>query len=266
MKIIVIGLGSIGNRHFNNLKELGHDVIGIDINEEIDFSSHYDFAVIATPTETHVSIANQFFEHGIPCFIEKPIAETEEQLNLIKPYKVINMVACNLRFTNVISSIKKESKGILNIHSRVCDSSLFRTKYGDMILQDIHEFDYLSWIMGDIKHIDIIRGQNNKSYDAIILFESGRTASVHGDMEAKSYHRSIFAETKYGNINDDIDISNDMYVKQMQYFIECVKEKTMPENTVEQASKLTRRLLEAIHRCDNPSSHDIEKTFSKSFA
>lgn len=250
MKIAVIGMGSIGRRHYQNLTDMGHDAYGFDIEDTFGFD--FDAAVICTPTKRHIDIAMEFLELDIPTFIEKPLTDDLDELDI--KTDTINMVACNLRFTSALQSAKSiaESTGILNIHARVCSSNPSRGAYGHLALEDIHEFDYLSWLMGEIRYIDLV--ETDKSYEASIHFKSGKMATVHGDGLAENYTRRMIIQTPRYTFDSDIEVDNSMYVKEMEYFIECVREKVMPMNNIKEASITTRRLLEAINRSNYSST------------
>jgi predicted dehydrogenase len=101
MKIVILGhLGSIGKRHFDNLKALKHEVIGTDIGEKLRFD--VDCAFICTPTQFHVEQAIEYINKGIPVFIEKPLTyclgHLEQIEAAINKHNVLSMVACNNRF------------------------------------------------------------------------------------------------------------------------------------------------------------------------
>lgn len=92
MKICVIGAGGWGKNHINTLNKL-NALYGIvdsnkgllesytDINKdcklfsslEETFSESFDGYVIATPAETHYSIANQLLNEGKNLLVEKPV-------------------------------------------------------------------------------------------------------------------------------------------------------------------------------------------------
>jgi len=94
VKAVVIGCGGVANyAHLPNLRKLGVDVVGVcDIIEEraIEASKKYggkaltdyreaveldaDFAVVATPPDTHYEITVAALEAGKDVFLEKPLA------------------------------------------------------------------------------------------------------------------------------------------------------------------------------------------------
>lgn len=264
MKAAVIGMGSIGKRHYENLINLGVSVTGYDLGDNPGFD--HDFVVIATPTDTHVELAKKYLKEGIATFIEKPISENYEELEDIGRYEAFSMVACNLRFTSVVSFMKKvmSASDVLSIRAVVRDSNPSRSKYGDIVLQDIHEFDYLRYLLGEIKDIHLVKSHGGKAYQASVLFDCGATACISGDMISDRYERYFVIQTARHSVACDIDVSNDMYIKQMDYFVSCVKNGLRPMNSIEEAANVTRKIMEAIHRCDNSGQNDIYKITGKS--
>src|ERR1700693_2884081 len=121
MRALVVGGGSIGKRHLENLKALGVDSLAL---VETDASrrgalaaelSVRDFAhlddglawspdsvVLATPTHLHAEQALQVARGGFPLFVEKPLSHTPAGLSdlseQVERKQLISMVGCNLRF------------------------------------------------------------------------------------------------------------------------------------------------------------------------
>ncbi len=93
MKILIAGLGSIGRRHLNMLRELGQDdfilyrthqstlndeaLAGIpvytDLRDALDLKP--DAAVVANPTSLHMDVAIPAAEAGCHILLEKPISD-----------------------------------------------------------------------------------------------------------------------------------------------------------------------------------------------
>jgi predicted dehydrogenase len=102
MKIVIAGLGSIGRRHFRNLRTLGEqdillyrshlatlpdDELG-GFLEETDFDSvlawRPDAVVVSNPTALHMDIAIPAAEAGCHIFLEKPISHSLERVDELK--------------------------------------------------------------------------------------------------------------------------------------------------------------------------------------
>lgn len=127
MKIIVIGAGSIGQRHLKNLGVLGYrDITVVDTNRGLlknlqkEYKCYRDLksalaseepeiAFICTPTHLHIKQARLALEAGCHVFIEKPIsnkADGIDQLRVLAIGKVV-MVACNWRFSKAFRVLEK---------------------------------------------------------------------------------------------------------------------------------------------------------------
>ena len=98
MKILIVGFGSIGRRHFRNLLELGEqdllfyrtDRSTLDDSELESFPIFHDLeqalderpegVIIANPTAYHLDAAIQAARRGSHILIEKPISHTWERV------------------------------------------------------------------------------------------------------------------------------------------------------------------------------------------
>src|SRR5262249_60103798 len=93
-RILVIGCGSIGKRHADNLKRLNAgEILAFDPREDrrVEVRSRFDVetpatleaawkrepdvAVVAAPTSAHVALAREAAEHGCHLLIQKPLAD-----------------------------------------------------------------------------------------------------------------------------------------------------------------------------------------------
>jgi predicted dehydrogenase len=121
MKGLVVGCGSIGNRHLRNLRVLGVGELGVVESDEVrrqraadelgvaafaQFSEGLnwcpDFVVVATPTDLHVPQAREAATRGFHLFIEKPLSHTpagiSELSDAVQVRGLVSMVGCNMRF------------------------------------------------------------------------------------------------------------------------------------------------------------------------
>lgn len=145
MKFLICGIGSIGQRHYKNLKSLGHDVaifrsIGKNtsfiekfLNEQANtgstVNSYYDFeeaiddfgpdAVFVTnPNSRHIDISLKSASLGKHLFIEKPLSSNMDGLaelkSLSEQKNLKIMVGYNLRWHPLLKTMKvlMESKEI----------------------------------------------------------------------------------------------------------------------------------------------------------
>lgn len=121
MKFLVVGCGSIGERHIRNLKNLSDgEIIACDINRErlSVIEKKYDILVstdsrgvlnhkpdaviICTPPNSHIPVALNAVKHSTHCFIEKPLSNNldgvDELIKKAKEKNLILFVGYNLRF------------------------------------------------------------------------------------------------------------------------------------------------------------------------
>jgi len=121
MKALVIGGGSIGRRHLENLRKLGVEQLGVvetdaarraaltaawplegfaAISAGLDWNP--DFAIVATPTHLHADQTLDVIRLGLDVFVEKPLchapADLDELCSWIARRSPVSMVGCNLRF------------------------------------------------------------------------------------------------------------------------------------------------------------------------
>jgi predicted dehydrogenase len=134
MKFLICGLGSIGQRHYRNLKALGENDIlvyrsGKGTNQDFvqkfvnefqpqivtDLSQALkekpDVALLSNPTSYHVPVALEAAKAGCHLFIEKPLSHSLEGLedlqNVATEKKLVTYVAYNLRFHPTLVDLKK---------------------------------------------------------------------------------------------------------------------------------------------------------------
>src|SRR5688572_10425351 len=119
IRVLVVGLGSIGRRHVENLRTLGvSDFVavrshlgrsdsrpyGIREVASLDegLSAKPDFAVISTPTRFHVETARYLAAAGCPFLLEKPISDSMEGVEAlaetVREKRIWTLVGFNLRF------------------------------------------------------------------------------------------------------------------------------------------------------------------------
>ncbi len=200
MKILIVGLGSIGRKHVIAIKSIQPDAEIYALRSEKNTIPHpgvtniynldeiesmvIDFAIIANPTSEHKSTIAQLIPFGFPLFIEKPVSSSldiEDLVNMVENKGISTYVACNLRFLDCIRFVKdklSQSKSQkLNEVNVYCGSFLpgwrpntdFRKTYsaiaelgGGIHIDLIHELDYLYWLFGLPKYVNrLFRSQSS---------------------------------------------------------------------------------------------------------
>jgi predicted dehydrogenase len=235
LKILFFGLGSIGKKHAKIIKnKFDFDLFAYRTNkgqenndlkikefESLDdaFSINPDIAFITNPTFLHIETALECVRRNIDIFIEKPISNSLEKVDVlaskIKKNNIFTYVAYNMRFHPVICNLKKiiSEKGKPIYFSGICSSYLpewrpnqdYSLSYsakkelgGGVILDLSHEFDYINWLFGDIKKIDGVCGKisdlNIDSEDILIAqltCNLGIIGNLHLDYFSQNAERKI---------------------------------------------------------------------------
>lgn len=186
MKVLVIGLGSIAQKHINALKILYDNIDFYALRSDIsskkivgvnDIYSYSEisninpyFCIISNPTGAHLKTLQKIIASKLPLFIEKPLFNSigsDEQylVNKIMSSDVSNYVACNLRFLDSLTYMKNAlSNERVNEVNVYCGSYLpdwrptldYKKSYsankelgGGVHLDLIHELDYTYWLFGE---------------------------------------------------------------------------------------------------------------------
>ena len=129
-RAVVIGSGSIGQRHIRNLRTLGLTDIfalrtrkgasqdldpALEVKELSDWSEllelRADVAIVSNPTSLHLETIERCLPHVRGIFIEKPLATSlegvAELLQQIKQRRVVSFVGYNLQFHPVVKELQK---------------------------------------------------------------------------------------------------------------------------------------------------------------
>lgn len=147
MKILVVGLGGIGQRHLRNLRTLlgpeaelsafrvrgfNHTLTDqLDIEPGTEVAAKYgirvfetledavavrpDAAFVCNPTSLHVPVAMGLAQAGCHLFIEKPLSHSlegvEELLAVVKAKGLVSMVGFQLRFHPLLGKLREWVEG-----------------------------------------------------------------------------------------------------------------------------------------------------------
>lgn len=121
MKLLVVGLGSMGKRRVRNLQALGHtEIAGFDARAdrrqeaqqkygiavfdrfEAALASHVpDALIVSTSPESHMIYASQGHAAGLPCFIEASVVDEAGILHLADASDLSGVVmapSCTMRY------------------------------------------------------------------------------------------------------------------------------------------------------------------------
>lgn len=230
MKVLIVGFGSIGRRHYEVLSKISQ-VQTIDLVtkqnienkkcyksfEEIKNINGYDYFVIATETNKHFEQL-KYLEDNVKdkfIFCEKPLFETKKELD-IKNNKVF--VGYVLRFHPLLEKLKEflKDEKIISANAK-CGQYLpswrpnsdYKNCYsaekeegGGVLLDLSHEIDYVQWLCGKIQTLHSIQCKISdldiNSDDLTMLI--GKTdknvlVNISIDYISKITHRKLIVET-----------------------------------------------------------------------
>jgi len=128
MKFLIAGLGSIGRRHFRNLRALGeHDILlyrthkatlpddelaGVPVETDLHAALAHkpDAVIVSNPTALHLDVAIPAAEAGCHLFLEKPISHSMEGVDKLREAVARNgvrvLVGFQFRFHPGLRTVK----------------------------------------------------------------------------------------------------------------------------------------------------------------
>ena len=296
MRFVVFGAGSIGLRHLRNARALGHAIAGVfdpdpgrragaaalagdgalvTGDETAALALSADAALVCSPTHRHVEQARAAVARGWHVLVEKPLSHALDGTAALvaeaaAAHRTV-LVGCNLRF---LPSLMLECGYYLPYWRPQTD---YRRGYGaqramggGIILDAIHELDYLRWLLGDPREVfcyadklSSLEIDTEDNADLLLRFDYRAVANVHLDYLQRTYRRSCeligedgvivwdyIAQTVrvYGkeerrleafeeSINTD---RNAMFVEELRHFVACAETGAPP--TLDAAGG--RRVLE----------------------
>jgi len=197
--ILVIGFGSIGRRHLENLLQLKNVKLivytkrtdlnsfkeqGVKISNSLTecLNENPDIGFITNETSLHIPIAIKLAQNGLDLFIEKPLSNSSKDIqklcSIVRKKKLITQMGCNLRFHPCIKKIKNlidQRKIGKIISAQVQNSSYlpdqhrwedYKKSYaarndlgGGVTLTLIHEIDYMYWFFQEVENVVSVSGK-----------------------------------------------------------------------------------------------------------
>lgn len=299
VKICFFGMGSIGKRHLKNLvKTLNERKIEFKIDvvkrkKEIDnevkdyinniyiadefIPSFYDIVFIVNDTSVHIETLNLMKDYSYNFFIEKPLSLDLNGFEL-KNYKDKKIyIACPMRYSSVMDYLKKNID-FTKVYSvkAICSTYLpdwrptidYRNNYsakkelgGGVTLDLIHEWDYLTYLLGfpekifnlnkKVSHLEI----SSDDLSIYIAEYKDKLVEVHLDYFGRIPTRKIELFLKEGTIIGDfikntVTLENgreialadeiDDYIKEMNNFLDIIFNKKNNFNDLEHAYKVLK--------------------------
>jgi predicted dehydrogenase len=241
-----------------------------------------DAVLVCSPTAAHVGQARAAVGQGRHVLIEKPISHTLEGVDALVAEAMAArravLVGCNLHFLPSLQLVKRllaEGRIGAPLSARAhCGYYLphwrpqtdYRRGYaarqatgGGIILDSIHEFDYLRWLLGEPREVFCYAGRlstleidtEDTAY-ILLRFDYGAVANLHLDYLQRTFRRSceligedgvivwdyisnlvrVYGKEDrhsedYGrSINFELNV---MYVDELRHFVECIEGRTTAE-------------------------------------
>ena len=247
MKIIFFGLGSIGKQHARILRDnFKHAIFafrsdnnaklsGLGIKEVYRWQEvrtiKPDIAFITNPTFLHIKTALKCADLGMHLFIEKPLSDSMDNILQLERICRRNKLTCYtaycLRFHPVIMKMREILRGKPIYHARlVCSSylplwrkdknwkkyySVDKKQGGGVLLDLSHEFDYISYIFGEIDKISgVFSKVSNVTVDSedfadiLIKLESSVHVNLHLNFFSRINERSLKVDFPDGYLIGDL--------------------------------------------------------------
>ena len=197
LSFLIVGFGSIGKRHFDNLNQIGGIEVSVLSRRHIDLpgtrvyhsqadalNERFDAVFIANETALHIPTAIAFAERGCHLFIEKPLSDSlkgvDRLTNIVSKYNLKVMMGYNMRFHPVVSwgkdflqkgKIGRVVSGRVEAGEYLADwrpgqdyqnsYSARKEKGGGVILDLSHELDYACWFFGEPKKVFSFSGRRS---------------------------------------------------------------------------------------------------------
>jgi predicted dehydrogenase len=296
-----LGIGSL--LVYDTIISRGEEVaneLGVELVRTLDaaWGRNPTAAVIATPTALHLETAIEAAEHRCHLFIEKPLGASLEGVDkflaLVCQNRLITLVGCNMRFHPGVSTVKRlvEERIVGKLISAWAEAAQYlpdwhpaqdyrkgysaqRRLGGGIILDAIHEIDYIRWIMGEITAVSCFAGKlsslelDTEDTAALLLrFTDGTIGELHLDYVQRAYSRSCKIVGETGTIRWDYTKAgvdyytasrgkwqsiplpadwqpNDMYLAEMQHWLNCLDGTEEPQLDAFEAARVLRIALAA---------------------
>lgn len=272
--------------------------------EEIS-DKKFDIVFVCSPSVYHLQNSLWAAEKGCDLFIEKPLSHNldrvEDLIKIVQEKKLVSMVGSNWKFYPLFQKMKELLDGgaIGKILSARCQFGQYlpdwhpwedyrlgysaNKKLGGGILLDSHEFDYLTWFLGEVKKLSCFAKKVSHLEidvedvaEVILEFESGAIGEIHLDYLQRFYQRNFEFFGEKGTIiwdtnlkkvvlitkekgreefplDQDYDI-NAMYVEEVKHFLDCVDNRQETITPVEKGASILRLIMAAKESAEKDKS------------
>jgi len=270
-----------------------------------------DVVFVCTPTSLHLQVALAAAERSLHLFIEKPLSHTldgvDALLRIASRNKLVALVGCNFRFHPGLQKVKQllDDQAIGSVISVRAEfgqylpdwrpGTDYRESYsarqalgGGIILDQVHELDYLRWLLGEVREVFCFAQKRSQlemdaedSASMLLRFACGAAGVVQLDCVRRDYRRACEIIGEEGILQWDLTARevrwysdanktwthlhdppgwtlNDMYVDELRHFLRCVRGEETPAQDLHDAHKVLAVAMAAKNSAQTGALVSIE--------
>ena len=260
IRALVVGYGSIGQRHARLLNELGVEVAVVS-RRTIDFTRHYsdltqaqtdwqpEYVVVADETNRHYQSIKTLVHDGFKgsVLVEKPLFD---RLTTLPSHNFsTTAVAYNLRCHPLLIRLKS----LLDDCAQLLTASIYvgsylpdwrpdtdyrqsysaKSKQGGGVLRDLsHELDYALWLFGPWRrltasggHLSALEIDSDDAYTLLMETQSCLSVSIHINYLDRVPRREILVNTDQHSMRVDL-ITNTIAIDGVEESVTVARDDT----------------------------------------
>ena len=267
MKINLVGAGYWGSKVDHSLKKLGCETTVIDIKngQTINDIDNPNPVILATPLWQHYEQALSLLKDGYDVYVEKPMAETQDQLSVLKSNcdEQILMVGHIFIHHPQMQKIKSIDIGeIIHVSSERSNWGIYQTKTDPLLSLAVHDisivqeligtieptvarpFNYTSqtnpdrvWFSGERFDIDVSWYSPTRIRRTTILGTKGQIVWDQ-DQNTVTHYLNRITDNRAVAVSPNVfiyDYNKSPLEYELEHFLNCVKTRTQPSTDVNSA-------------------------------
>lgn len=267
MKVNLVGAGYWGSKVDQSLQKLGlsTNIIDIKNGQTIDDIKNTDPVILATPLWQHYEQTVELLTRGHDVYVEKPMAETEEQLEHIARIVDNHILMVGHIFIHhpqmeLIKSI--DIGNIIHVRSERSNWGIYQTKTDPLLSLAVHDISIVQELLGTIDtttasafhYTDMINPDRvwfaGPQFDIDVTWYSPvriRRTTILGTKGQIVWDQDANTVTHYRNSvenNRSIAVTPTVYVYdydmspleyELQHYLNCVKTRTQASTGIDSA-------------------------------